>query len=821
MNPNSPLQRFLFHPDTTVSALLHQLAHAAAAVGTRFGPFVGASLLVALAVRSLLLRWEGRRLLRGARFVAILIPPEVGAACAVAFWSTLIGLLRPRWRRAFLGQPHVAFEYTWSADGVRIGLWVPGTIPPGFVEQHVEAAWPGCRTVTGAPEPPVPPGGLAAGGALRLADREWFPLRTDHEDDPLRPLLGAARDFELGDAAAVQILVRPVTGVRARRGLRAAKSMRQGRPMTLARHLVDLALPGPPRRAPAPAHPAQAPDVRAILTKAANPAFEVAVRYAVATDATTPHAKRRLRGRAHALASAFAIYTGRNGLRRRRLRRPAAVLAARRLGRGDLLSVPELAALAHLPFDVAVPGLARAGARAVAPPPAVGSTGKVLGDAQSGQRRRVALAAEDARYHLHVMGGTGSGKSTLLLNLVLADAEARRGAVVIDPAGDLVLDILDRLPTHAAGRTVVIDAEDPHQPPSLNPLEGPDIDVVVDNVVGIFARIFQQFWGPRTDDVLRSACLTLLRRPGGATLIDVPRLLSEPVFRQQYTLDIDDPAGIGGFWSWYDAASPALQSQVIGPVMNKLRAFLLRDFARKVIGESRSSFDMGRVLDGGLCLVRIPKALGEETSRLLGSFVIAKVWQAAMQRTSLPPAARRPAALYVDEAHNFLNLPRAFDEQLAEARKYNLSLVLAHQNVGQLPPRLREAISANARNKAFFTMSPEDATELERHVFPVLSAHDLAHLGAYQAAVRLVANGEEQPACTVATLVAPDPIPGRAELIRRRSRELYAGAPRSQPRANKGVGQATTAPDDPDAPKPLPTSLPRGSAGTTPTLEDA
>src|SRR5581483_8786657 len=116
---------------------------------------------------------------------------------------------------------------------------------------------------------------------------------------------------------------------------------------------------------------------------------------------------------------------------------------------GDLLSVPELAALAHLPFDVAVPGLARAGARVVAPPPAVGSTGKVLGDAQSGHRRRVALAVEDARYHLHVMGGTGSGKSTLLNNLVLADAEARRGAVVIDPAGDLVLDILDRLPTHA------------------------------------------------------------------------------------------------------------------------------------------------------------------------------------------------------------------------------------------------------------------------------------------------------------------------------------------------------------------------------------
>jgi hypothetical protein len=556
--------------------------------------------------------------------------------------------------------------------------------------------------------------------------------------------------------------------------------------------------------------------VRAILAKASIPAFEVAVRYAVATAATTPHAKHRLRGRAHALASAFAIHTGRNGFRRRRLRRPAVVLAARRLGRGDLLSVPELAAVAHLPLDVAVPGLARAGAKAVAPPPALGSTGKVLGDAQSGQRRRVALAVDDARYHLHVMGGTGSGKSTLLLNLILADAEARRGAVVIDPAGDLVLDILDRLPAHAAGRTVVIDAEDRHQPPSLNPLEGPDTDVVVDNVVGIFSRIFQQFWGPRTDDVLRSACLTLLRRPGDATLVDVPRLLSEPAFRQEYTVDIDDPAGIGGFWSWYDAASPALQSQVIGPVMNKVRAFLLRDFARKVIGEARSSFDMGRVLDGGLCLVRIPKALGEETSRLLGSFVVARVWQAAMQRASLPPAARKPASLYVDEMHNFMNLPRAFDEQLPEARKYNLSLVLAHQHWDQLSAPLQHAISANARSKAFFTMSPEDAARLERHVAPVLSAHDLAHLGAYQAAVRLVANGEEQPACTLSTIAAPAPIPGRAALIRDRSRELFGSMPRPRPGAAKGVSQAAAAPDDPAAPSAPATDLPSPAVSRLP-----
>src|SRR5207302_1634078 len=124
--------------------------------------------------------------------------------------------------------------------------------------------------------------------------------------------------------------------------------------------------------------------VAAILGKAARPCFAVAVRYAVATEAGHREAGAALRGRAHGLASAFALYSERNRLERRRLRRPAPALATRRLGRGDLVSVRELAALAHLPTDASVPGLTRAGARAVAPPPAVPSAGKVLGAAEVG-----------------------------------------------------------------------------------------------------------------------------------------------------------------------------------------------------------------------------------------------------------------------------------------------------------------------------------------------------------------------------------------------------------------------------------------------------
>ncbi|MBS2967177.1 TraM recognition domain-containing protein, partial [Actinocrinis puniceicyclus] len=162
------------------------------------------------------------------------------------------------------------------------------------------------------------------------------------------------------------------------------------------------------------------------------------------------------------------------------------------------------------------------------------------------------------------------------------------------------------------------------------------------------------------------------------------------------------------------------------PLLNKLRAFLLRDFVLKTVATGATSIDMGAVLDGGVCLVRLPKGvLGDETVRLLGSFIVAKVWQAAAARARLGQP-RHDCSLVIDECHNFLTLPIGLEEMLAEARAYRLALILAHQDLAQLPTDLREGISANARSKLIFSVSPEDARLLERHTLPALGAHDLS-----------------------------------------------------------------------------------------------
>ena len=205
---------------------------------------------------------------------------------------------------------------------------------------------------------------------------------------------------------------------------------------------------------------------------------------------------------------------------------------------------------------------------------------------------------------------------------------------------------------------------------------------------------------------------------------------------------------------------------------------LTRPFVAAVLGSATSSFDLGAdVLDGGLLLARLPKGtLGEDSCRLLGSFLVAKVWQTVTARARSGQTLRHDAALYLDEAQNFLTLPGSIGDMLAEARGYRLSIVAAHQHLGQLPRELREALSANARNKVFFNCSPEDAHILERHVAPGISEHDLSHLGAHQVAVRLVVDGDEALAFTLRTDPAPAPT-GCGEVIRAAARARFGREP--------------------------------------------
>ncbi|MBL8932356.1 MAG: type IV secretion system DNA-binding domain-containing protein [Kineosporiaceae bacterium] len=761
---------------------------------------VAASLAAGLwqAGRRLVRNWRQHGLTRHAQQVLITPPAQVDPHGAAAFWANLHALLTPaRWRRLVYGTAHVALEYRWTGRQLQILLWVPGTVPATPVAAAARAAWPGATTtITPAAPPLTTPAGHTSqvdGGALILARPDWYPITTDHDTDPLRALLGAASGLHGTEQATVQALARPATPrqhTRLRAGataLATGRATTSGLPERLAALVAGLltGLLSSGRTTTGTGTTTRITDGRRdpnasdAVAKSSQPLWEAAIRYAVAAhDRTEPKndlgrprrpslrrrtgrepdvVARRLTTLAHAISSAFAVHTGPNRLRPVPIARPDRVLAERRLGRGFLLSTREVAVLAGLPTDLAVPGLDRARAKAAPAPisvPTGGRNTKILGRAQIGGHT-VALPVADARHHLHVLGATGTGKSTLLAHLILGDIAARRAVVLIDPKGDLARDVLDRIPDDATERLVVIDPDQPARSATFNPIakrDDADDDLIVDNIVSIFAAIFQRHWGPRIDDVMRVACLTVMRNPE-PSLMTVPPLLNDKQFRAPFTADLTDPEGLKGFWEWFDTSPPGLRAQVIGPVLARLRAFLLRDFVRATIDSPTSSFDMAHLLDhGGILIARLPKGqLGEDTSRLLGSMIFANVWHAATARARQPEHRRRDAMVVIDEAHNILNLAGSTADMLAEARGYRLSLVLAHQHLGQLPRDVQLAVSANARNKIYFTCSPEDAHLLARHTLPELDEHDLAHLDAYTAAAKVVNNTHETAAFSLQT----------------------------------------------------------------------
>ncbi len=766
--PGGPLSRFLLDPDGFLAEAwraARRLLGPVLAWGVRVLVVAACCALIVFAIRAV----RSRRATRDGVRLRIFPPPEIQPDGAAVLWMGLHALIRPWWRRVLFGQPHLGWEVTADGADANVSLWFPHDVPEDLVARVVESSWPGARAVRAASESlDLLARGRTSACELVLMEPDRFPIGEGAGEDPLRLALGALSLVESAEFAVVQILARPATVAGRRRLRRDARQLRREQ----NHRLVGSGRPS------GPADPAIDADVRAVLAKAGSPLWEASVRIAVSSaDA------RARRGKIHALAGAFAVFDGRNAFARKHLRGGRHAIIRRRLGAGYFLSAPELARIATLPSAEALPALERARARTVAPPRDVPLAGVTLGISDHpGHRRPVAISPADAAQHLHVIGETGTGKSTLIARMVLADAAAGRAAVVIDPKGDLVEDILHRLPEEAVERTCLLDPTDRRHAVGLNVLEGSgeDPDLIADNITAIFKRLFENHWGPRSDDIMRAACLTLTQVPG-ATLAEVDQLLtSDEWLRQIRSGDLlREVPHVNVFWNSYQAMSEAQRDAAIAPLMNKLRTIVMRTRLLAVVGQPEPKLNISNLIDnGGLLLVRIPKGpLGEDTSRLLGAFVVARVWQACMRRAARPEHLRAPTALYVDEMHNYLALPRSFEDILAEARGYRLSLVLAHQHLGQLPRSMREALAANARTKIAFSCSPEDAYGLEKFFAPALGAHDLANLETFQAACRPLVDGGRRSAFTFRTQPLDSPARDRLRRVRASSAEAFA-APR-------------------------------------------
>jgi hypothetical protein len=440
------------------------------------------------------------------------------------------------------------------------------------------------------------------------------------------------------------------------------------------------------------------------------------------------------------------------------------------------LNVRELAGLTGWPLgDKPYPGVTRIGARLLKPSESIPRKGRII--AQStypGDERPLALEPRDALQHLHVLGPTGVGKSTLLLNLIIQDIAAGRGVIVIDPKGDLVEDVLARIPDKRVDDVVVLDPADEQRPVGLNVLRGGErsSELIADQVLAVFHGLYESSWGPRTQDILHSSLLTLAGRPD-TTLCALPVLLSNPRFRREATKGLTDEIALKPFWIWYEGLSDGERHQAIAPVMNKLRAFLLRPRMRAVVGQANPLFDMRDVFTKRkVLLVSLAKGLlGPEAAALLGSLAVSQLWHTTLGRVRLPLEKRTPVMVYIDEFQDYLNLPTDLADVLAQARSLGVGLTLAHQHIAQLPSSVRSAVLANARSRVCFQLAHDDA-KLVAATSGELDALDLQGLGRYESYVSLVADGNVTLFASARTL-APSPPSANPTDIRARSREQY------------------------------------------------
>ena len=397
---------------------------------------------------------------------------------------------------------------------------------------------------------------------------------------------------------------------------------------------------------------------------------------------------------------------------------------------------------------------------------------------QSG-RGPIRLSVADRRLHAAVFGQTGTGKTTLLKSLILQDIEAGRGCMVLDPHGDLAEDLLEHIPRRRTDDVCYFDPANLARAAALNPLAAVPPDErhrVTEEVVAVFAAI----WGlspaatPRLLHLLTNAIAALLDLPNGASLVGLPRLLSDRPWREHVVKHVTKPQ-VRAFWEREFAAWPERQQlEATAAVLNKAEMLVASPALYNTLGQISPTIRPERLMDEGrVVIANLSKGrLGETSAHLLGALLLAAFDLAARRRAAVPEAERRDFVVYADEFQAFAGERVA--SVLSEARKYRLALVLAAQFTAQMPEAVRAALFGNVGTVITFRVGPDDADELGRLLG--WSPQTLRDLSRGEIIARTVARGEPRDAVLGRTAPVAVVRVGGAINIRSQSSQRYTRA---------------------------------------------
>lgn len=399
------------------------------------------------------------------------------------------------------------------------------------------------------------------------------------------------------------------------------------------------------------------------------------------------------------------------------------------------------------------------------------------------KRTPFGIKKEDRSRHTYVIGKTGMGKSTLLENMAAQDILTGEGLCFIDPHGGTAEKLMEYIPEERIKDVLYFAPFDMQYPVSFNVLENVDADkrhLVVAGLMSTFEKIWVDAWSARMAYILQNTIASLLEFPG-ATLLGVNRMYIDKEYRKNVIAKITDPA-VRSFWvDEYSKYTDRYAQEATPAIQNKIGQFSSNALVRNVIGQEQSAFNIRDLMDQKkIFIVNLSKGrVGEGNANLLGSMLITKIYLAAMSRADVASGSMRslpPFYLYVDEFQNFAN--KSFADILSEARKYKLSLTVAHQYIEQMEEEVRAAVFGNVGTMITFRVGAYDAEVLEKEFSPTFTAEDLVNLGSRQIYLKLMIDGVSSHPFSAATL---PPIP-EPEVSHRDRAIAFSRAQFSRPR---------------------------------------
>lgn len=683
------------------------------------------------------------------------------------------------------GQRHFSFEIIAKEGIIRYYAIVPSVLVE-TVRQSIQAAYPTARVEERMEENIFSEVGKidgVSGAELSLKKNGYLPIATYEETrrDASMAILNALSLVGKGEGAAVQILFRPAN----KKWLESAKkyienTQKGKKTKTIGASLGDFVsdVLWAPLEVPkehekkteeVPTLTTMKQDeITAITNKMRYPAFETLVR----VIASAPN-KARADAVVGGIVSAFSQFDSPslNGFKVN-VFKDVKKLVIDYIFRffplkqsSNILNSVELASIYHLPEQNAIPNsqVERQLTKQVDGPARLATEGVLLGTNEfRGIKKQIYLDDDNRRRHMYVIGQTGMGKSVFLENIAYQDMLAGRGFAFIDPHGDAVEALLQRVPQDRIDDVIYFDPADIEHPVGMNMFEFTDPDqkdFIVQEGINMLQSLFdpqnQGFFGPRGQHMFRNAALLLMSDPNGATFVDIPQCFTDPEFVKSKLKYVTDKA-VYDYWTKEFPASQKSNDagEVITWFVSKWGPFLSNTIMRNILGQAKSGFNIREIMDNKkIFLVNLSKGrLGDLNAQLLGMIFVMKFQQAAMSRADIPEHERKDFCLYVDEFQNFAT--ESFESILSEARKYRLNLIVANQFMTQLTDKIREAILGNVGTIICGRVGVTDAELMVKAFTPTFTAEDLTKTPNHAAICKVMMFGMPSSAFTM-NLPAP------------------------------------------------------------------